>query len=255
VTVLGDAYSKGASAWADGPERVYARLAERLVAFSPFPWQDRLTLDLGTGTGAGSTAARAAGARVVAVDLAPGMLAHDREHRPPGVAGDMVLLPFAADTFDVVLAPFSLNHLADPAAGVRESGRVGHELVASTYAADDDHPAKEAVEVALAEQGWTRPDWYAAVKGSMAAWGTVDSARDAVVRGGMRPTEVERLDIALPELGPADMVAWRVGLAHSAAFFEGLEPSARRRVVDRALQLLGPDPAPIVRSVIFLAAT
>jgi hypothetical protein len=154
----------------------------------------------------------------------------------------------------VVLAPFSLNHLDDPAAGVREAGRVGDLLVASTYAADDDHPAKAAVETALSEVGWERPPWYLVVKTAMAAWGTVESATAVVERGGMRPRLVERREIAFPDLGPADMVAWRMGLASSAGFVETLDPEAQRTVVNRALALLGRNPDPIVRRVIFLAA-
>ena len=71
---LADAYGQGATAWADGPTRVYGPLADLLVAFSPEPLAGTAVLDLGSGTGAGSSAATAAGARVVAVDVAPAML-------------------------------------------------------------------------------------------------------------------------------------------------------------------------------------
>jgi SAM-dependent methyltransferase len=255
LTAVGRAYSAGAAAWADGPTRVYGRLAGLLVEFSPVPFVDRLVLDLGSGTGVGSQAALAAGARVVAADLAIGMLLTNRAHRPPATAGDAQCLPFHDGAFDIVLAPFSLNHLDDPAAGVREAGRVGTALVASTYAADDDHPAKAAVEVALVESGWERPPWYSALKTAMAAWGTVDAASAAIERGGMRPLLVERHEVQYPELGPPDMVAWRLGLAQCAPFVAALKPAAQRRVFDRALEQLGPDPEPIVRRVIFLAAT
>ena len=126
--------------------------------------------------------------------------------------------------------------------GVREAGRVGDLLVASTYAVDDDHPAKAAVDQALSEVGWTRPPWYAAMKSAMAAWGTIDRATAVIERGGMRPRLVERREITFPDLGPADMVAWRMGLAQSAGFVEALDPETRRTVVERALCLLGPVP-------------
>jgi ubiquinone/menaquinone biosynthesis C-methylase UbiE len=115
------------------------------------PTRRRLVLDLGSGTGVGSRAALSAGARVIAADLALGMLLCGRDGRPPAAAGDALALPFRPGAFDIVLAPFSLNHLDEPAAGVREAGRVGDLLVASTYAADDDHPAKAAVDQALSE--------------------------------------------------------------------------------------------------------
>jgi SAM-dependent methyltransferase len=251
---VGAAYSAGASAWADGPARVYGLLAERLVAFSPEPWAGRAALDLGTGTGLGARAARAAGARVVAVDVAIGMLRPQRADRPPASVGDALALPFRSSAFDVVLAPFSLNHLDDPAAGVREAARVGRLLVASTYAADDDHPVKAAVERALAAEGWEAPGWYRDLKAAMAAWGTVDGVAAVMARGGLRSLAVERREVAFADLGPADMVAWRLGLAHCAGFVARLDPAARRRVVDRALALLGPDPDPVVRRVVFGAA-
>jgi SAM-dependent methyltransferase len=255
LSAVGAAYSAGASAWASGPVRVYRPLAELLVDFSPVPLDGRFVLDLGSGTGAGSRAALSAGARVIATDLALGMLLRDRADRPPAAVGDALALPFGRGVFDIVLAPFSLNHLDDPAAGVREAGRIGDLLVASTYAVDDDHPVKAAVEQALSEVGWTRPPWQTAMKAAMAAWGTVDRAMAVIERGGMWPRIVERREIAFPELGPADMVAWRMGLAQSAGFVEALDPETQHMVFERALGLLGPDPEPIVRRVIFLAAS
>ena len=92
------------------------------------------------------------------------------------------------------------------------------------------------------------------MKSAMAAWGTIDRATAVIELGGMRPRLVERREITFPDLGPVDMVAWRMGLAQSAAFVEALHPETRRTVIERALGLLGPDPEPIVRRVIFLAA-
>ena len=161
-------------------------------------------------------------------------------------------MPFRDHSFDVVLAPFSLNHLDDPAHGVREAGRIGRWLLASTYATDDDHPAKAAVEAALSEVGWERPAWYANVKVAMAAWGTIAAATAVVERGGLDPVRVERHEID-SDLGPHDMVAWRMGLAQCAAFVGALDRDSRERVSARAIQLLGLDPTPIVRRVIFVA--
>jgi SAM-dependent methyltransferase len=254
VNSLAEAYGQGAAAWADGPTRVYGPLAELLVAFSPQPLAGTRLLDLGSGTGVGSRAASAAGARVVAVDLAPEMLLVDRGHRPPCAAGDALRLPFRDRSFDVVLAPFSLNHFDDPADAARESGRVGSLLLASTYAADDDHPAKAAAEAALTEAGWTRPDWYARLKPAMQAWGTVDAATAVVERAGLRPVRVERVEVSFDELGVDEMLAWRFGLGHIAPFLADLDAPAQARVRERAAELLGPSPEPVVRKVIFVAA-
>jgi SAM-dependent methyltransferase len=255
LSIVGAAYTAAAAQWTGGPARVYDRLADLLVAFSPVPLRGAWALDLGSGTGVGSRAASAAGARVIAADLSIGMLLQGRDGRPPAAVADASALPFRDAAFDVVLAPFSLNHLDRPALGVREAARVGGTLVASTYAADDDHPAKLAVERALTEVGWTRPAWYDALKTSMAVWGTVEAATAVIEQGGMTPLTVEGREILFPELGSEDIVAWRMGLAQSAAFVAALAPDVRVECVRRAVGLLGRDPEPLARRMIFLAAT
>lgn len=246
AVTIADAYSAGAAAWAEGPMRVYGKLAELLVACAPVSLRDRRVLDLGTGTGAASRALR--DSRVVAVDSAHGMLAADRAARPPAAVADARSLPFADGTFDAVVAAFCLNHLDDPSAGVREAGRVAPLLLASTYAADDDHPAKRAVDRALTEAGWVAPGWYGATRAAMASWGTVADATREVERGDMVPERVERVDVAFPELGPLDLVRWRLGMAHCATF------TADHDVTDRALELLGDDAGSLTRSVIVIVA-
>lgn len=255
---LADAYSSVGRAWAGGPARIYRRLAELLVASSPLPMQGAFVLDLGAGTGAGSTAAADAGASVVAVDIAFGMLQHDRHLRPPAVVGDLRRLPFAGASFDVALAPFSLNHLGDPSVGVAEAARVlrpGGVLLATTYAADDAHPAKVAVDRALAEAGWRPPEWYGTVKAAMASWGSVERAREIVECGGMRTLFVERREVAFPELEILDIIGWRLGMAHTSPFVAGLPPDTYGALVRRSRELLDEPMPPLVRSVLLIGAT
>jgi SAM-dependent methyltransferase len=232
-------------------------MAEQLVARSPIPLRGRRVLDLGTGTGAASGPAREAGARVIAVDNAPGMLLTNRTQRPPAVVADAVDLPLRSGGFDVVVAAFSLNHLYDPAKGMGEAARLLRRdgvLLASTYANDDDHPVKRAVDAALTEWGWDVPVWYPRLKRAMAAWGTVPDATAAVERGGMEPSSIERVAVPFPDLGPVALVRWRLGMAQSAGFFESLDDQRQRAVEQRALELLGPHPEPLVRRVIFITA-
>jgi SAM-dependent methyltransferase len=233
--------------------RIYGRLAELLVARSPVDLRDRDVLDLGAGTGAASRAAGARGARrVVAVDRALGMLQADRGARPPAAVGDALALPFASRAFDVVVAAFSLNHLTDPTAGVREAGRVARRcLLASTYAADDGHAVKGAVERALAECGWIPPPWYTETKAAMAAWGTIDDVTLSIERGGLVPVHVEAVRVPFPDLAPVDLVRWRLGMAYCASFVAEHDAGVIER---RALELLPDDAGPLVRTVIFLAA-
>ena len=95
------------------------------------------------------------------------MLAAMGADRPPAVAADALALPLRTDAFDVVVAAFSINHLVDPAAGLREASRVTRPdgaILASAYAHDDAHPAKQAVEEAARALGWAPPAWYEAIR-------------------------------------------------------------------------------------------
>jgi SAM-dependent methyltransferase len=226
--------------------RVYGKLAELLVAHAPTSLVGRRVLDLGAGTGAASCALPASD--VVAVDTAFGMLSAQRDARPPAVVADALVLPFGDDSFDAVVAAFCLNHLEDPSAGVREAGRVAPVLLASTYAADDAHPVKGAVDAALTEAGWAPAEWYVKATRSMASWGTVADATDEVARGGLEPVVVTKVAVPFPELTPLDLVRWRLGMAHCAAF------AAAHDVTARALELLPEDAGALVRSVIFIVA-
>jgi len=254
---VADAYSAGASAWADGPIRIYATLADLLVASSPIELSGQRVLDLGAGTGAASRPAVAAGAEVVAVDTALGMLQLDRDARPPGIVGDALALPLRPRSFDAVVAAFSLNHLDPPARGVREVAttlRGAGVLLASVYADDDDHPVKQAVEQAMLDAGWQRPAWYVTVKKAMHAWGTVDDASAIIEQGGMVSEKLELHEIAFPDLALDALVGWRMGMAQFAAFLAALDDQERRAVGCRARALLGPTPEPLVRRVIFINA-
>lgn len=93
----------------------------------------RSFLDVGSGTGTFAVRAAEAGARVVATDPDDDMLRIARSRTPvPLVAAALPQLPFAPAAFDVVVANFVVNHLADPRAGVRELARVARGAVATT---------------------------------------------------------------------------------------------------------------------------
>jgi len=252
------AYSATGEAWHRGPDRIYDRLARVLVAASPVSLEGARVLDVGAGTGAVSRAALAAGAgAVVAMDAAFGMLAHRAGERPPAAVGDLLALPFADDAFDAAVAAFSLNHLTEPAAGLREMARVtrrGGPLLAASYAADDAHPVKPAVEAALTTRGWEPEPWYLTMRtNATAALATVEHATAAALGAGLDASaEVTR--VPFPDLGPYDLVAWRLGLAQHAPFVTRLSPSERDAVAAESVRRLGDRPPPLVRSVLVMRA-
>jgi len=252
------AYSVTGGAWQLGPGRIYDRLAAVLVARSPASLLGRRVLDVGAGTGAASRAALDAGAAsVVAIDAAVGMLAHQSTARPAAVAADALALPFPDASFDAALAAFSLNHLTDPAGGLREMSRVtrpGAPLVAGSYAADDDHPVKAAVQAALEARGWAPEPWYLTVKtDAVPLLSTIRRAQAVAAAAGLDAV-CERVRVAFPELDARDLVAWRLGMAQHAPFVARLSPDDRERVEADAMARLGDPPRPLVRSILVLRA-
>lgn len=260
TSALAAAYSATGGEWARGPERVYERLAEAMVACAPVPLTGRHIVDVGAGTGAGGRAAlRAGAASVVSVDAAVGMLDHDAGVRPPAVAGDALRLPFAGGAFEGAIAAFSLNHLATPAGGLREMARVtrpGSPLLASAYATDDTHPVKQAVEGALVAAGWTPPPWYDELRNHITPLlATVEGFRRALAGAGLEDgAAIATMRVPFDDLGPIELVRWRLGMAQHAPFVTRLPEDAARRVFDDALARLGSSPAPLVRSVLVAAA-
>jgi len=95
-----------------------------------------LVLDAGCGTGRATAALEARGARVVALDLGFRLVSYVRaRYRAQPVNGSLLELPFAAETFDVVLSSEAIEHTPNPSSAVRELCRVvkqGGHLVLST---------------------------------------------------------------------------------------------------------------------------
>jgi SAM-dependent methyltransferase len=238
------AYDTGARLWAAGPEPVYASLARSLLASLDGGAADGRVLDLGAGTGVAGRAALAAGARsVVSVDSARGMLRGCGVSMHP-VAADATALPFRDGCFDLVLAAFCLGHLGRPADGLREARRVAPALAASAFAAGWDHPAKTAVDEVLGAFGYRPPPWYLTFKRDTEPWASdpVLVGRDAAAAGY---TDI-RLRTVTVDTGlsrPAELAAWRLGMAHVAPFVGSLTAARRaslRLTAEAAVTGTGP---------------
>jgi ubiquinone/menaquinone biosynthesis C-methylase UbiE len=253
---VAEAYNATGPAWQVGPGRVYDRLADVVADACPVPLAGALVLDLGAGTGAATRAAQRRGGDVVAVDVAIGMLAVGAASRPPGAVGDVLALPFSDGAFDVVLAAFSLTHVHDPAAGLREAVRVlrpGGGLVAASYADDDVHPVKEATEAASRDRGWREDPWYEVVRMETAPrLATVERVAEVADRAGLTGAGVAHIRIQFPDLGPHELAAWRLGLAQHAPFVDRLPPAERTALATDIVTRLGPDPPILTRSLILL---
>ncbi len=139
-------------------------------------------LDLAAGTGTSSAPFVAAGARVVACDFSPGMLAVGRVHRPGlrFVAGDALALPFADACFDAVTMSFGLRNTTDPGAALRELARVtrvGGRLVVCEFSTPTNPVLRGVYQPYLmrllppvARAVASNPDAYVYLAESIRAW-------------------------------------------------------------------------------------
>ncbi len=248
------AYDLSADAWTGGPERLYAKLADALLAAAPVALPGARVLDVGAGTGvAGRAALRAGAASVVGVDLSAGMM-HEHQGAFEPVLGDAAALPFRDGSFDLVVAACCLGHLPDPDRALRETCRVGTAILASAFTADFTHPAKAAADAALADAGFRTPAWYLTFKATTERRVADPKALAALARAaGYRTADVRVVDVVTGLDTPAEMVAWRLGMAHVAPFVRSLPPERQAQVRRSAEDALVAAP-PLVVPLVILAA-
>ena len=248
------AYDGSALAWTSGPGRVYARLADALVECTPVPLTGARVLDLGAGTGVASRAAAAKGAaHVVALDYADAMLPHGHTGVMP-VVGDGCALPFGNHSFDLVVSAFALSHFVDPLEALTEVRRVGGALLASAFAADWTHPAKDAVENVLVGFGYQPPTWYLRLKqeGEPAVNDPGKLTQLARV-AGFHDVAVHTLKVATGVDTAEELVSWRLGMAQVAPFVESLSVYDRA-ALQRAAEAAVAGVPPLVVEMLALAA-
>jgi SAM-dependent methyltransferase len=238
------AYDAAPQSWAAGPELAYAALAGALTAHVARLLAGACVLDLGAGTGvAGQSALAVGAARVVAADLA---LAPLHQCAPPlrPVAADAAALPFRDESFDVVLAAFSLTHAVSLGAALAQTRRVGRVLAASAFAPGWGHPAKSAVDAVLARFGYRPPPWYLTFKqDTEPRLGVAGLVRDLALAAGYRRVKSSMVAVPTGLSTPAELVAWRLGMAHVAPFVGSLDVARQadlRQAAEDAVRGCGP---------------
>jgi SAM-dependent methyltransferase len=223
------AYEAEPWSWASGPEPVYAALARALAEHVAPLLTGVRVLDLGAGTGVAGRAALAAGAaHVAAADVAVGPLRQCRldQFRLPlsPVGADAAALPFRDQSFAVVLAAFSLTHVGGLDVALAESRRVGEVLAACAFAPGWGHPAKAAVDAVLARFGYRPPPWYVTFKqDTEPRLGDTRPVRELALAAGYSRVNSSVLTVPTGLSGPAELAAWRLGMAHIAPFASSLD--------------------------------
>ena len=234
------AYAGAGHRWADDATLAYRPLAEHLVGRCALTPYNRAVLDAGAGTGAVGAVLAAAGALVTSCDLEHDMLCGDRGVSRAGsaVVADIAALPFRNSMFDIAIAGFVLNHVADPVGALSELGRVtrtGGVVLASVFG-EERAPAKEAIDAVLVTRGWQAPTWYRALHERAASLATSDQFAGAAVRAGLVEPEVHctNVDVGLDD--PALIVRYRFGMPQVSVFLDTLTASARAAIVADAIE-------------------
>lgn len=158
-------------------------------------WSDGAATALDVATGGGHVARRLrdAGMNVITVDSAPGM--------QPDVVSRGEDLPFADESFDVVVCRVAAHHFEDVAKAVSEMARVSRErvIVVDNLFLDDEAEEADRVRDPSHVKNWTEGEW----RGFFASAGLeVDEARRLE-----KPIEVEPW---LERAGTSDVDAKRV---------------------------------------------
>jgi len=251
-------YDEAARGWRSGPGPLYECFARRLVARAPMPLAGARVLDLGAGTGALAGALADAGAVAVAADLSPAMARALRAGAPGTavVVSDATRLALADACMDAVASAFVLNHVPAPHRLLAEAARVtrpGGWVLATTFAAGDDHPAKRVVDDVAAAWGWHEPPWYGEQRRWAALTDTPAGLAAQARAAGLLRAHVERVEADTGPLTAADVVAWRLGHAHLAGFVRSLPSATRARLAAEAEARLGPGPHELRRMLLMLS--
>jgi demethylmenaquinone methyltransferase/2-methoxy-6-polyprenyl-1,4-benzoquinol methylase len=153
------------------------RWKRRLIDLAAPRAGDR-ALDLATGTGDLAFALAARGARVVGLDITRRMIELARAKGTGAfIVGDMLALPFAAGSFDLVTTGYGLRNVPDLATAIDEIGRVlspGGQLLSLDFNRPSNRVVRSAylayLTVVGAALGWVLhrdPDTYRYIPASI----------------------------------------------------------------------------------------
>lgn len=224
---------------------IFEPWAEDLVALAALrPGARVLDVACGPGVVARLAARRAGGDRVAGLDINPGMVALARS-LPSGLGiswreGSALQMPFADDSFDVVLCQQGLQFFADRAAGLHEMGRVlarDGRVVLAVWGPIEQSPGFAALAAALGQHVSAEA---AAAAMSPFSLCSIDELRDLLDGAGWRNVEIHSREKLLHFPGPAEFVSQYVWASPVAAVIGEPDTSVLQAVIGDVADALQP---------------
>lgn len=230
-------YSSEAKAYRDLWAPVLVRVARWLIDDLPLE-RARRVLDLGCGVGAllPHLHRAAPSALIVGLDRTEGMVALGPRDFPL-LVGDAADLPFADESFDVVVMAFMLFHMPRPATGLAEAGRVlrpGGRIGLLTWGNERDSRA------------WTR--WVEELDAEGAAEFTEKLSWHEFVNTPQKLTRelgaagftdiISRVELFVERPTCEEFVSRRTSLGHCRYRWESLGENKRQALLGRASRRL-----------------
>jgi hypothetical protein len=163
------------------------------------------------------------------------------------VAGDVDSIPFVDNAFDLAIASCVLSHVPRPDLTLVELSRVSGAVAASAFREGWTHPAKTVVDSVVGRHGYVAPQWYVDLKErGEPRVGSADRLRAVGAAAGWTRCDVRALDVRTGLRQAADLVGWRLGLAHIAPWLAALSAEDRSAVEQEATARLTGAPELVV---------
>ena len=134
-----------------------------------------------------------------------------------------------------------------------ELRRVARSLVATVFEPGWDHPAKEAIEGVAMSHGFEPPAWYVDFKFSSAFELGAPELQECARAAGYGSADADVVEVDTGLSTPADLVDWRLGMAHTAPYLAGLT-AEERALVRRDAEAAVAGMPPLVVAMIVLNA-
>jgi len=233
--IQGQIWGTRARDWAEVQEGVAIPLYEAVLNRTA-PGKGTSILDIGCGSGIFCEMAAKRGARVSGIDAAEPLLAIARERVSDGDfrTGEMEVLPYADQTFDVVAGFSSFQFAANPVNALREASRVSRtgSVVIAVFGKRDENESAAYI----AALGSLLPPPPSGAPGPYAL--SADGALEAIALvAGLTPGVVETVDC--PWEYPDEKTALR-GLLSSGPAIRAIQHTREDVVRDVVLNVIAP---------------